>query len=184
MRRKLLTFFSAASLLLCAAACVMWVRSYHILDQVNFDPGQHRNAVESGHGIVLVRIATGDRPTPGRRLMLHCTNDARTTWLLLPANDHRLPGGFYWDSGRVHGSDDIDKHVLYAYRSLFLPHWALVTAMAALPLYSLVARLRRPTRAPGHCPSCGYDLRATPDRCPECGTAVSVRRSTTGDNPK
>lgn len=62
---------------------------------------------------------------------------------------------------------------------------AAITAGAAawpvlLFLYQLVAHSRRQARAAsGLCFHCGYDLRASSDRCPECGKAV-LRTSRSG----
>ncbi len=60
-----------------------------------------------------------------------------------------------------------------------VPHWAVVAGFGAVPVGYAVARLRayRGRRRPGSCAGCGYDLRATPDRCPECGLAVAVEAS-------
>jgi hypothetical protein len=54
--------------------------------------------------------------------------------------------------------------------SIVIPHWFIVGVLAVLPAWWLIRRrnARRARRA-GLCANCGYDLRATPDRCPECG---------------
>jgi hypothetical protein len=48
-----------------------------------------------------------------------------------------------------------------------IPFWPIAVIVAAV-LSRWILR-RRAVYPTGLCPTCGYDLRATPGRCPECG---------------
>jgi hypothetical protein len=79
--------------------------------------------------------------------------------------NHRI-AGFGW----VGGQGGADRE-----RDLLVPAWFAAALFATLPAFRLYRRIRRRRRHEhGHSTSCGYDLRATPGRCPECGAVPSV----------
>jgi hypothetical protein len=66
-------------------------------------------------------------------------------------------------------------------QNLIISYWTLLVASAVLTCVTglpTFRRLRRGRRvARNLCATCGYDLRASPERCPECGTPITRDRT-------
>ena len=180
MLRRLFTLASAVSLVLCVATCTLWVRSYWVSEgivRVTASPGG------LAYGWVMVRSVPGrlsaerTDTTSGRRStfdrLVQLTppgwgyeRAARPVSSVAPAHARRAAGFAY---ARIRPSGNtvlgVDERIVQ------VPYYALALAAAASPAAWVVRRrvLADRLRRLGLCQSCGYDLRATPGRCPECG---------------
>jgi hypothetical protein len=78
------------------------------------------------------------------------------------------------------GSGTLDLGVGQNLLSIPLPLVAVIGLLfPVFKLRSILARRDQLRLAAlrGLCPACGYDLRTTPARCPECGTSITAARS-------
>jgi hypothetical protein len=154
VRRRLLNPLTALSLLLCAAVCVLWAVSLH-------------PAVDYRHYVALGRDARA--AVSDGRLSLYNTD--------LPYNGGVIAispstGPSPWPVSRGCNFPVYVRHFRWPTHSIWVvtvPLYLPMLLFALLPLLRLRAALRHGKRGPDLCPACDYDLRATPDKCPECG---------------
>ena len=166
--------------------CWIWLRSRSTSDVLVVPlPGRHLLRIASGYPRVsflfqFKKLSTpavaehesdpsgiGSRPPPIHMLILPVYN-----FVYSPFSSEFFP----WQSlranlryvGGLEGPEVSAGHI-----SISLPYWPLAIA-SLLPMLPPLLRWRRRLQRirTGRCGECGYDVRESPDRCPECGTPV------------
>jgi hypothetical protein len=166
-----------------------WVRSYWRCDMTGIKHSVSPNgrAVSVGLGACsrggLVSIAYGRDHEPPNDIPDPIPEQGWSTWLrtgpnnaLWPLSPSLIQRGTVWESiGFGWGCGDYDKYGRTSGWMLVVPYWflALVSGIPVFLLWRKYLRARS-RRAKSLCPKCGYDLRATPTRCPECGHIPAI----------
>jgi hypothetical protein len=163
VKSHLLTLASSLSGVLCASLMVLWVVSYREVVYVGhtnregayFRAASHRGGIE----VNLYRVVF----LPGARHGWEVETFPADGRFTKQDNDGR---GVGWRGVRLLPEAVGRRHV----HALVVSHWLVAIPLAVPPGWWLKRRARdRDRKRKGRCHQCGYDLRATPDRCPECG---------------
>jgi hypothetical protein len=185
--RIILNSLALLSLLVCVGTMVLWVRSHRIADLLGRESATDATgrrcggSISSGAGgaqvVFWVRhhAATPLEPGTGWSRFSHAVDSkhgaAHQVYLSSIGATQFL--GVAWAHYQIDPSGGRGGVAMGAPTQsvwqLEVPYYLIAVVAALLPACWVWRRSRRP-RA-GCCARCGYDLRATPDRCPECGAA-------------
>jgi hypothetical protein len=175
MRRRLFNILTAASMLLCVSTVALWIASQWYFCEViyrrtvNPSPDLRCSrtfALCNWPDVILFNTGQETYRPPG--------------WIrYIERSDHsaRVNRGKSFLGIAVDAQyEGTTKNILEL--NIALPYWLLAACCAVSPgLWIISAHRSRSRLVYPACKLCGYDLRATPDRCPECGaTAESAVR--------
>jgi hypothetical protein len=197
MKRRLSNLLTVLSLLGCLPVVSLWVRSYYRGDHAWWilnrqgataeDRATYVRQVDvySGRGGIEVVMYDGEHTGWYGETMMRAPRfqwnrywpPARSPHY--PPEDPGLPVrpwlGFAVAGFRVESRDRASE---YAGKTVIVPHGFVAALLAWRPARRAVraaAAYRRSDRhRRGLCPACGYDVCATPGRCPECGTPAQA----------
>jgi hypothetical protein len=178
MWRHVRRLLVGTSLLLCAAALVLWGRSYVSSDLVEL----HRRGDSGGRPYDDIRGVSSTRGSIGAGYVRidHPGVPGFTGGWKYSAAPGAMPwptrfeglGFSYWNTTLP----ATPKRGLAWIVGIEVPHALIAALLAVAPAVSArrawLARRRRRRIAGGLCVACGYDVRASAGRCPECGAVT------------
>jgi hypothetical protein len=194
MRRKLFTLAAGVSAVLCAATVVLGVRSYWYVSY--WDSHRYWNTDGLGHRDDCWVISYCGGFCWARSILW--TKDAGAVGLFPPSRHGSRADGFAgpaWPPSAWRGFLDRTYAGFGFRRSRFVeagdlkmtgtsynvavPYWGVAALLVVTPVVWVLrfrrARTRRWRLGNARCLACGYDLRATPERCPECGAVPAAK---------
>src|SRR5688572_26299680 len=170
-------------LLLLSATAILWVRSYRASESLYYNAERETGDAKgsrdclrvwlcSNTGLVILSVST-------RRESGGTSYPPEPKWRYDADRPRRIPSAVRDPNAIVD-----HPHVYVSWRTVArnsperwfhqrVSHGLLCLILLSIPAWYLVgAARRRMRRETWRCVECGYDLRATPGRCPECGTGV------------
>ena len=177
MSHLLKWFVLTASAVAFVAAVGLWARSQWFVDKFCWVSGQRILEGWSSLGTVSLRLTLDFRDAARLRnevkhVRITPAKRAEPRWRPHPDRQGWSRWGFAFERHWMYYDDPPPSF----YCRLNVPYWGialLALAPGAIPwMWGVSRRARRRRRV--QCPACGYDLRATPNRCPECGTAAGA----------
>jgi hypothetical protein len=181
VKRVLFGIISGASLLMFIAILAVWIRSYWIRDIFSYvDQRRDAHLIQSIRG--RLHILSDFVGTATRGAMFSHHEDLLSQYAIWNGGTSGYPVNVEWHLGHVwqrysrfhmtRAASPGRAGFTTNHRLIVIPYWSPAVLSAILPTtwtWRFIKYGRR--RQIGHCPKCNYDLRATPERCPECGWA-------------
>lgn len=171
-------FVALLSGLVCGASVLLFARSFSTADAIGQKGKTGEWTALSNRGLLTIRHETFTRDYPGSRtpgwVIAHAAAFPSTPFGNAPGVQVNLHGlGFQlWRRTGGHSTVGNTYTSWFPMSEVVVPDVAMAT-VAAVMLVLAVLRYRRRPSLPGHCQRCGYDLRATVGRCPECGIVTA-----------
>ena len=185
IRRVIILALVVPSLLLAIASAALWARSYWMMDSVYLErigAGWQLTSVQGRLIVVNMPAQWNTREIHRGAYAIEAGRGVSSSERLAEDNGTSTLGPLYWGSDGESDEMTAALKTMLARRGiasdrdwawLGVPHAAVLLPFGIVATALLIPLLRRGRRvARGLCPACGYDLRASADRCPECGAVI------------